>query len=269
MVKKLFKQEMISYSRNFLPMVCILLGIAFLNRIIQFFESDSLSYDIVFVSSVVALSISAVVCLVMAVVIAIKRYYTNFFTSEGYLTFTLPATNHQLILTKLLCAGLVVILSFVSCLAALFIATSGEVLVELFKAFGYVLKDVLEVLHPDGALYIIEVIVLFIIAILCGILLFYTCITVGQMAKKNRVAAAFGVYFGYYLFTQLIGTIFIIIFTSFYEQLPIEEILRFFEKNPHEAIHIVLCSLIVFYAALGSVYYFISSYIIRHKLNLE
>lgn len=269
MVKKLFKQELISYSRNLMPMFYILIGIATLNRIIQFFETDSFSYNVVFISSLVALIVSVVVCLIMTVVVAIKRYYTNFFTSEGYLTFTLPATHHQLIITKLLCALLMVIASVISCIIAGVIATSGEVLSEVFKAIGYLLKDYFEITKPHGIFYIIEVLVMLLSSILTSFLLFYGCITVGQLAKKNRVAAAFGAYFALYLIEQFLGTIFIIIVPNIYDKLPLEAIERFVERHPFATIHIAIIAITVYILAIGCLFYYITQRITKRKLNLE
>ena len=269
MVKKLFKQELISYSRNLLPMFYILIGIAALNRIIQFFESDRFSYNVVFVSSLVALIVSVVVCLIMSVVVAIKRYYTNFFTGEGYLTFTLPATHHQLIITKLLGAVLMSFASVLSCLIAGAIATSGEVLNEVFKAVAYLFKDYLDRANGHGIFYILEFLICAVMAVISSLLLFYGCITVGQLAKKNRVAAAFGAYFAYYLFTQLLGTIFVLIFPHVYDKLPLEAIEQFAFKHPFAIIHIVIIGLIIYFTVLSAIYYFITQRITKRKLNLE
>ena len=269
MVKKLFKQELISYSRNLLPMFYILLGIAALNRVIQFFETGNFSYNVVFISSLIALIIASIVSVIMTAVVAIKRYYTNFFTNEGYLTFTLPATQHQLIITKLLCALLMTVASVTSCLIALIIATSGEVFGEIVKAFIYIAKVYFKDTHFNGALYILEAIILLITATTSAILLFYTCITVGQMAKKNRVAAAFAVYFGYYLLTQLLGTIFILVLPSISQNIPWSEISRWIVNHPFATFHIGFCALIIFYLVLCFLYYFITQLVIKRKLNLE
>lgn len=269
MVKKLFKQELISYSRNLMPMFYILIGIAALNRIVQFFETDSFSYNVVFVSSLIALIVSVVVCLIMSVVVAIKRYYTNLFTGEGYLTFTLPVTHHQLIITKLLSALIMVFASVLSCLIAGAIATSGEVLNEVFKAVAYLLKDYFKMANGHGIFYIIELLVLVILGIASSFLLFYGCITIGQLAKKNRVAAAFGAYFGFYLIEQFFGTIFVLVFPHVYPKLPIDAIERFADAHPYASLHIVIIALIFYVSALSCLYYYVTQRITKRRLNLE
>lgn len=269
MVKKLFKQELISYIRSLLPMELVLLGIAALTRIIQFFEVDSISYEIISVSSIVALVVSMVVCLVMTEVIAIKRYYSNLFTNEGYLTLTLPVANSAHIITKLVCAVCVNIISFLNVILAVCIATAGEVCKEIFKAGFYLLEKFIEYTKVDGVFYIIEIIILFIVTLAVQMLLFYTCITLGQMAKKNRVLAAFGVYFGYYFICQTLGTVMTVFATAFYDILPLEQIALFAERNPYEFVHIILCLSIILSLVMGLIYYAISIRVINRKLNLE
>ena len=64
MVKKLLKHEMIAYSRTMLVIEAIVLGFAIIARCIWAFETDSITYDIVNVSSIRAFVISIIVCLV-------------------------------------------------------------------------------------------------------------------------------------------------------------------------------------------------------------
>ena len=96
MVKKLFKYEFMYYLKALLPYQIIIPITALVNRIIQLFETKTDIYNIIFGSSVFMFIASVIVSMVMAFVLAISRFYKNLFTSEGYLTLTLPvtATNH-------------------------------------------------------------------------------------------------------------------------------------------------------------------------------
>ena len=141
MVKKLLKYEFISYLRTLVPMYIILLAIGTLNRFIQIFENEHFSYNIVFSSSVAALVVASMVCGVMTMVMGVVRFHKNLYTSEGYLSFTLPVTTGQHIFAKLVMViaftfiGLFVIFTSAS------IAMLGDVLVEAFRAIGYILKE--------------------------------------------------------------------------------------------------------------------------------
>ena len=269
MVKKLLKHEMIAYSRTMLIIEAIVLGFALIARFVWAFENDSVSYSIVSVSSITAFVISIIVCLVYTFVVAITRYYKNLFGREGYLSFTLPVTVGQHIISKLLIALLYCVISLVTVVVALMIAGAGAPTVEVFKAIFYLAERYFEIFKTNGVFYILEVIIAVIAIFASEFLKYYACISIGQMAKKNRVLAAFGAYFGYYIICQVIETIFIIFMTSNFALTLIEAMMEFANKHPFATVHIVISGVAVLYALLSVVYYFVSYFIAKHKLNLE
>ncbi len=269
MVKKLLKHEMIAYSRTMLVIEAIVLGFAIIARCIWAFETNSITYDIVNVSSIIAFVISIIVCLVFTVVIGITRFYKNLFGREGYLSFTLPVTINQHIVSKLLIALLYCAISLVTVIVALMIAGIGDPTLEVIKAIVYLAERYFDVFKAHGAFYIIEAVIAVVAIIASEFLKYYACISVGQLAKKNRVLAAFGAYFGYYIICQVIGTIFIIFMTSNFALTLIEAMMEFANKHPFATVHIVISGIAVLYALLSVVYYFVSYFIAKHKLNLE
>lgn len=269
MVKKLFKHEFDAYKRFLLPIYLILLAVSVFTRILYFFETDTTVFRIISVSSIIALTVTSVVCIVLTFVNIITRFYKNLFTNEGYLSFTLPVTTEQHIFVKLTVGVIAAITSLLSVIIGVCIATAGEMTVELFKVVGYFFKKVPPLFEGNFWFYFIEIVLLVLVALVMSILLFYSCIAIGQLSKKNRVLAAVGAYFGYYLIEQVLGTIFIIVFyalqnTDFYTV-----ILRFMEKNPFEFIHIAFAIAFVIYALLALLFFFITNTIIKKKLNLE
>lgn len=269
MVKKLAKYEIYAYSRTMLPMFIILLGVGLLTRFVQLFENNTTAYSIVNGSSIVALVVSVIVCLVMTVFVAISRYYKNLFSREGYLSFTLPVTPSQHIFTKCSIAVLFFIIGAVLSGLAIVIATEKEVLTEIFKAAAYIIKKVTAVVPAKHyVFYIIEAFVLVITSLACELLLFYACMTIGQLARKNRILLSFGVYFIYYFITQILGTIFIIVFAVFSERI-VEVVGKFVAKHSFASIHLGLIGAILLTVILGTVYYIIIHYIMSKKLNLE
>ncbi len=269
MVKKLTKYEMLAYARTMLPMLIILLGVSALTRFVQFFESNTTAYGIVFWSSVVALVVSIIVCIVMTFFVAISRYYKNLFTLEGYLSFTLPVSPTQHIITKLFVAVIFTVISLVAAVLAGVIAMPGDVLAEVFKVISYLFKQLFSFGHDVHiAFYIVECIVAFFAVLCCEYLLFYACMTIGQLAKKNRVLLSFGVYFAYYFISQILGTVFLIVF-SIYADSIITMIDKFSTNHPFAFIHIIICGIIVISLICSTIYFFVSHLIMRKKLNLE
>ena len=271
MVRKLLKHETLAFGRSMLPMWVILLGMSVFARIVQFFESESTVYSIVRGSTFIVFGISVAVCLVMTLVVCIKRFYVNMFTGEGYLTMTLPVTAEQHIFSKLLISVAGFVASVIVVLVALSITALGEVLVEVFKAAGYLFDKMYQQIGFHSVVFIIEFIIVLLVIVAYQMLLFYGCISVGQLARKNRVLAAFGTYFALYVIEQILGTIMVIFvslqltwLTALMEKLGLYAI-----KHPYVVAHGGIWIGIVIYVIIGAVFFFVSRYIIKNRLNLE
>lgn len=277
MVKKLFKHEFAYYLRSMLPIYGILLAIAAISRIIQLFEADNTLYNTLNVISILSYIVGIIAVFTMTLVFTITRYYRNLFTSEGYLSFTLPVTPTQHILVKLASAVLTNIASSVVLLISACIVTLGDVFTELWKAAAYLIDRLPEwlalVFEETTAaewqiniwLFVGEFLLLMLAASIYRTLLYYGCITVGQTVNKNRVIAAVGVYFGYYMVTQAIGVV-IVIIAQF---LPWETFADIFYAAPIGCIHTLAISYILLNLLIATGLFIISRVIIRHKLNLE
>ena len=109
---------------------------------------------------------------ILAYILVFIRFYRNFFTDEGYLTFTLPVGRHQLLNAKLISG------------------TSLEQLKEIFT-------DLWEITGTWIFVYAAELILLFLLTILFGVQFLYACITLASLlVKKAKVITAIGIYYG-------------------------------------------------------------------------
>ncbi len=270
MVKKLLKYENMSYLRVLIPIDLILLGLAVINRLVQFFENDTTMYSILFTSSIILLIVGCVVSLVMTYAIAVIRFYKNLFTNEGYLTFTLPVTRAQLLWTKLLAALFFTLVTVVSVLLALGIASAGDMFIEIIKAGAFLLGKGAELAGRGNFIgYIVELLLLLPVSIATSYLLMYACIAFGQLSKKNRVLMAFLTYFIYMFICQTIGTI-VSILGAVVVTLPwVENMLIWITEHSVQMIHVGLIGGTLLDAVLGLVYYLITNVIVKKKLNLE
>ena len=80
-------------------------------------------------------------------------------------------------------------------------------LTEVIKAISYISGQIPDYIAAELPFFIFEIILMLLINSLYQYLLFYACISVGQLFNKNSVLAAVGVYFAYYIVNQIIGTI--------------------------------------------------------------
>ena len=269
MVGKLYKYESYTYLKTLLPINIILFAVAIASRFIQIFDIDFFVYDIIVNSAAFMYFVTLVVCFAAVFVIAIARFYKNLYTAEGYLSFTLPVTATQHILVKFTTAVAFMLLTVVSAVVSFMIFSAGDLFVEIVKVVEYLLKKAYSVIGINTAFYIAEFALLLIVTFCTNLLLYYSCISIGQLFKKNRVLGAVGVYFIYYIITQIIGTIFIIAIVTVEKVGVLEKIAKVIADNYKLFIHIGLFGMAVVYAALAVAFFFINKHIMTKKLNLE
>ena len=273
MVGKLMKYDFQSFFRLLLPVQLILIGIAGLNRIVQIFENDTGAYTTVFISSVVLLVIACVVALVMSYVVGIVRFYQGLYSSEGYLSHSLPVTSAQHIWSKLIVSLLFECGTLLAIFIAVNVATVGDVGVELYKAGGYLAKEFFAQVHFNGALYLIEWLLIFLVGLASSFLMMYFCISIGQLVNRKKILLAFGVLFGLYVLGQIFATIVIIMGPLMLNNEAIRTFLQgifdWAAAHSRAAIHIGSLLVLLGQTILGFVYFLITERIMTKRLNLS
>lgn len=140
-------------------------------------------------------------------------FYKRKFTDEGYLTFTLPAHSWQIFLSSMVNIMIwSVVIGIVTSLAIsgiFVIGIVGTPVAEEFASVDFNL-DELETIFDDFSLALIFYTVASFIS---SIVVMMTSITLGSIiAKRHKILAAIGVYYGWSLIlgmitTQLMGSI--------------------------------------------------------------
>ena len=270
MVKKLIKPEFIYYLRTMGICLPIVLFIGVMTRVFRLFENGHIVTDIVIGSSVLVLVVACISLIVLSGVVGVVRFYKNMYSSEGYLTFTLPVTNAQHIFVKLLAATVCQTACIWTVIAAGSIALSGQLFGEVFIAIAALIEKLFLACGAANSIgFIIEITLLLILSTVSNFLLYYACITVGQMAKKNRIFAAVGAYFIYYVATQIISTVFTVIFTVLAAAGALDGVAMWFGTHLLAGLHIVFCVAIVISAAVTAAFWLVTQTIMSKKLNLE
>lgn len=248
MVKKLFKYEFLAYIRVFAPVYIAMLSIAVLGRILMIFENDTTSSALLIGSSIFMYVVSVLIAFGFVVIYAVVRFQKNMFSGEGYLTLTLPATATQHIFSKLLAALLFSLLSLIAFLVSFSIITAGDVFKEVFDALIYLLKQA-------KWYYVLEAVLNAIVGVASNVLLFYTCVSIGQLFKKNRTFGAVITYFAYNFAIQILSTVAL---ASVAESEYLSDIIEFIMQRNY-----------IISGVMSVVFFFITRHIITNKLNLE
>lgn len=147
---------------------------------------------------------AAAICSAGSLFFLIYRFYKRCFTDEGCLTFTLPVTTHQILLSSLVntiigeLIMLVAVCLSVGIAVLLFLAAFPEnliwadVSVGLKEAFSRMWASLAE--HRD---VLASMTVTGIITALSELVVLMLAVTIGSLiAKKHKILAAVGVYYG-------------------------------------------------------------------------
>ncbi len=141
----------------------------------------------------------------LSTIMVLVRYYQNFFTDEGYLTFTLPVKRSTLFNSKFLSAIMWNVGTTIVILTSLVIALSiapanqdgtGVLLTGIFSQIFDILSLIFTFI--DGWLWahFAVIIVLLIIYSVFSTLLMFACVTIGCiMVKKLKVLVSILIYY--------------------------------------------------------------------------
>ena len=154
-------------------------------------------FSLLSVAAVLAVALS----LTASVFYALWRYYRSRFTEEGYLTYTLPVNNHQLMLSSILASVLEILLVGLATVAAVAMAF-GIFAAELpwnEVDWGLVwsrFEELLSSFHPVAG-DVLLVLLNMVLMCLATLLTLMLAVTIGATAaKKHPVLLAIAVYYG-------------------------------------------------------------------------
>ncbi len=273
MVKKLFKYEFIYYIRTLGLFLLIIPVLGIMVRVFRLFEPLLIETTWGNIVSTLAIGSAGLLCylgslalLLTTTIVGIVRFYKNMFSAEGYLTFTLPVTNHQHIFVKLTALTAFELLSCVSILLGALVALSGDPLTMIFQSVQEIFAGIPPI---HGIFYGLELFLLLAVSCVATPLLYYACISIGQTAKKNRILLAVGVYFLYYAITQAVATVAMILLIILGSLGAFDGLVLWIGNHFSAFLHMVFIVSTLFTAALGALYYFITYRVMTRKLNLE
>ena len=153
-------------------------------------------FSLLSVAAVLAVALS----LAASVFYALWRYYRSRFTEEGYLTYTLPVNNHQLMLSSILASVLEILLVGLATVAAVAMAF-GIFAAELpwnevdWGLVGSRFRELLSLRPVAGD--VLLVLLNMVLMCLATLLTLMLAVTIGATAaKKHPVLLAIAVYYG-------------------------------------------------------------------------
>ncbi len=277
MFGKCLKYEIRAYSRLLVPtfiafMIAAVLmsaAVGVLTSLLVNPANDTIQVvaSILLYLIIMVLELSLYVIPIMVFVLTIRRFYTSFFTDEGYLTFTLPVSVDCHLTSKLVAAAIADIFGIITAFLTVIIIASGaaianfDVFKEIFFTSG---SGSLVDYGLDSVITLVLSIVAVILGILGNYLLLYLSISLGCMlAKKHRLVVCGACYLGV---TTVVSTISVVI-SIIVVVLLVAAITS--TQQIGLIINIILSIVSVFLAIQVVVCYFITRYILKNKVNLD
>jgi hypothetical protein len=268
MLRKLMKYEILSTGRLFLICYAGLLIMSAVMRLFLPIRSDGTAAELVAIISVILYSALIIAVIALTFVASVNRFSKSLLGGEGYLMHTLPVGAWKHILCKLIVAIFWCICSFlVVMLSVLLLATAGENIVLFLKQFVLALQDAAARYSAETGHSLYFLIFSFCLTFLVSgaslITEIYASIMIGQLFNRHRTLAAVVAFI-------VIQTALSTLFYAVYLLSPTEPYLWIFMADTtRELTNSLLWVSIAEDAGLAVVFFFVTYYLMRRRLNLE
>ncbi len=266
MLRKLYKHELYSLYRILLPLYLVLLGLAFLSKIMGLIKTDN-AVSLITTRFSSILSVISVICIfIVGFVTVIVRFYQNLLGKQGYLTFSLPFTATEHIVCKVLCGVCVTVTNVLAVFISIFIMAFktdfGSDFILTLKS-GY--RELCGELGESTVITVLaEIAVILIISAFASLLMSYASMSVGQQFK-NRIFASVIAYFCFYAAWEFIDSVILIVF-SLINVIKIDSLQN---TSVFSVIQLIFIPVTVLILIQGTVYFFVTRFFLSKHLNLE
>lgn len=265
MLRKLMKHEFRATGRVMGPLFGLLLIAAIAARfsVGVLLESSARFLNLLGGLFVTAFAIAIAGVCVMSLVLMINRFRTNLLGDEGYIMFTLPASVHQQIWSKLIVSAVWFIATGLAVVAAGFILVAQQGFwLEIRRGFAEIFRHLTAYYAFNGTAFLFELLALIFVGCCVLCLEFYAAMAIGHSFANHKVLYSVLSFLGLQFVMQLlsggilVGTNYDLLTVS----LPSDGVL---------AMHSVMLTVIASTAVFGAVYYVITTMFLKKRLNLE
>lgn len=213
MLRKLIKHEFIAISKSLIPIMAIL-GVICLSTLSVFtfkYEGKFLKEIPYFVAGIYFISI--ICALITIFILVVARFYKTVAASEGYLTFTLPVTSLQILLSKFVVGVIAMLSSIAFVVLSIFMVMQARYSIIPNIDFRMIEQELSKFTDRSLNTIILLVVLGIVVSVASGIMFWYTSIAIGQRLMSNKIAGAAIGYIILYAGTQVVSLIFLLGFS--------------------------------------------------------
>ncbi len=269
MLKKLMKHELRATGRIMLPLfLLVIVSSALANISTRFLmESDHDFLNLLGILLLTVFVLAIMAMCVMAFVLMIQRFYKSLLQDEGYVMMTLPVSVHQHVWSKLLTSLLWYIGAAVVSALAIVILVFDIDFVKQITRFFRDLVEMLPKLDMDAlhiAVFAFEMLLLMLVGAAASCLLFYAALSVGHSFPNHKILLSVAFYFGIQFGLQLLfGAVTLLLNAA----APLPMFASFADASLY--IHVMMLAITIGTALVGALFYFICTFFLKKKLNLD
>lgn len=272
MLRKLLKHEFRATGRIMLPLYLILLATSVAANLSLRYLMNSRAWFLTMVGGLLmmALVIAIIGVCVVSFVLMIQRFYRNLLQDEGYVMLTLPVSIHQHIWSKLIVSsvwfivtGLAVILA--CCVTAFDITVIREILWGLGRIFEE-LRKIQAYYALNGTAIAVELIVLVFLGLVAMCLQFYAALAAGHGFANHKMAWSVAFFFIFQFVMQMAGSVIVIFADATNLDYFLANYVHFgFMAGMHAALIFMIVCVVIY----GAIFYGITTFCLKKRLNLE
>ena len=264
MLTKLLKHEFRATARIMGPLYLVLLAVALgFNFSARLMDSGNFVLNMLAALVVMAYVVAITAVFIVAFILMLQRFYKNLLGDEGYIMFTLPASVHQQIWSKLIVSAVWFLATGLAVVAASFILVAQQGFwQDILWGIRQMFQGLTAYYAFNGTAFLLELLGLIFVACCVLCLAFYAAMAIGHSFANHKVLCSVLSFLGLQFVMQLlsggllIGTNYNRIFV-----LPSQDAVL--------AMHSAMLTLIVSTAVFGAIYYVITVFFLKKHLNLE
>ena len=268
MLSKLLKHEFRATGRIMLPLIAAELLVSVLAglSVRGLARMQNMSFlHVLYVMTLVVFGLGLFAIAVVTFVLMVQRFYKSLLRDEGYLSMTLPVTVDAHIWAKLLTSfawfAAIGLLSMAAILLVMRIGTDMSWAPFYGMEWDETVFNFERIGGGSIAVYILESILLVFLYAAATCLHCYAAMAVGCSASDHKLLLSFVAYF-------LMGMALSVVTNALaFSILPHTDV-WIDSMGPAAAIHAVMGVNILIGAALFALYYFVTRYFLKNKLNL-
>ena len=269
MLMKLFKHEFRATGRIMGPVYLILLATA-IGANVSFrvlLDSDYTVVNLLGGLLMMAFVFAIIAVFLAAFILMVQRFYKNLLQDEGYVMLTLPVSIHQHIWTKLTVSAVWFAVTLLAVILASLISIADiHTVSNFFEGLADLLREVFHLRPADFTnitVICLELLVFAFVSCCVTCLRFYAALAIGHSAASHKLAWSVAAYLIISFVMQLVSGIGMIFLGEVH--LPSWNL----ELDIYAGIHLGLWLMIILVAVYGVIFYPLTVYFMKHRLNLE